>query len=154
MTSLQVVPPSHISIPTKTILVVDDSTFIRHMLDKMMDSKTPYQPVLAATSAEALEIVGIIKPHLFLFDYQLPDISGLELYDRLHAKKALKHIPAIIMSSKLPRQEIEKRNILGVEKPFHLNILFHMIESVVQSTQIEPTSNRSSSTTGILSLAY
>ena len=154
MTNLQVVPPSHISIPAKTILVVEDSLFIRHMLDKMMNIETPYQPIFATTCAEALEIVGIIKPHLFLFDYQLPDMSGLELYDKLHAKKALKHIPAIIMSSELPRQEIEKRNILGVEKPFHLNVLFRMIEGVMQSTQIEPTSNRSSSTTAILSLAH
>lgn len=154
MTSIQVVTPSHISVPAKTILVVEDSAFIRHMLDKIMDIDTPYQPIFATTCTEALEIVGIIKPHLFLFDYQLPDMSGLELYDRLHAKKALKHIPTIIMSSELPKQEIEKRNILGVEKPFHLNILFRMIEGVVQSTQIEPTSNRSSSTTGILSLAY
>lgn len=58
------------------------------------------------------------------------------------------------MSSELPRAEIEKRNILGVEKPFHLNILFRMIESVVQSTQVEPTSNHSSNTTTILALAF
>ena len=137
----------------KTILVVDDSAFIRHMLAKMMHVETPYQPIFAATCAEALEIADIIKPHLFLFDYQLPDMTGLELYDKLHARKAFKSIPVIIMSSELPRQEIEKRNILGVEKPFHLNVLFRMIEGVVQSTQIEPTSNRSASTTAILSLA-
>lgn len=154
MTNLQVVPPSHISMPAKTILVVEDSSFIRHMLDKMMNTETPYQPIFATTCTEALEIAGIIKPHLFLFDYQLPDMSGLELYDKLHAKKVLKHIPAIIMSSELPRQEIEKRSILGVEKPFHLNVLFRMIEGVVQSTQIELTSNHSSSTTALLSLAH
>ena len=138
----------------KTILVVDDSLFIRRMLERMMDTNTPYQPIVAANCAEAIEIAGIIKPHLFLFDYQMPDMSGLELYDRLHAKRALRHIPAIIMSSELPRAEIEKRNILGVEKPFHLNILFRMIESVVQSTQVEPTSNHSSNTTTILALAF
>jgi len=153
MTNIQVVPPPHISMPAKTILVVDDSASIRHMLDKMMNVETPYQPIFATTCAEALEIIGIIKPQLFLFDYQLPDMSGLELYDKLHTRKALRYIPTIIMSSELPRQEIEKRNILGIEKPFHLNVLLCMIEGVVQSTQIEPTSNRSASTSGILSLA-
>ncbi len=153
MTNIQETIFSYTSPIPKTILVVDDSAFIRHMIEKMMHRETPYQPIFAETCAEALEIAGIIKPHLFLFDYQLPDMSGLELYDKLHARKTFRNIPAIIMSSELPRKEIESRNILGVEKPFHLNVLFRMIEGVVQSTQIEPTSNRSSSTTSILSLA-
>ncbi len=138
----------------KAILVVDDSIFIRRMLERIMHTNTPYQPIIASNCDEALEIVGIIKPALFLFDYQMPDMSGIELYDKLHAKKSLKHIPAIIMSSELPRAEIERRNILGVEKPFHLNVLLHMIESVVQSTQVEPTSYHSSNTTAILALAF
>ncbi len=155
MSNIQVSSPAHhIFASTKTVLVLDDSVFIRHMLARMMHSETPFQPIFATTCAEALEIVGIIKPQLFLFDYQLPDMSGLELYDKLHAKKALKHIPAILMSSELPKREVEKRNILGVEKPFQPDVLFRMIEGVVQSTQIELTSHHSSSTTSILSLIH
>ncbi len=153
MTDMQETIFSHTSLIPKTILVVDDSAFIRHMIEKMMHRETPYQPIFAATCAEAQEIVSIIKPHLFLFNYQLPDMNGLELYDKLHAKKALRDIPVIIMSRELPRKEIERRNILGVEKPFHLNVLFRMIESVAQNTQPEPTGNRSVSTAALLSLA-
>lgn len=154
MTNTQETLFSHTAMLPKTILVVDGSVFIRNILEKMMHIETHYQLIFASTCTEALEIVSIIKPHIFLLDYQLPDMNGLELYDKLHARKTLKNIPAIIMSGELPSTEIEKRNLLGVEKPFHPNILFHMIEGVMQSTQIEPTSNRSFSTTGILALAF
>ncbi len=138
----------------KTILVVDDNVYMRLMLEKMMHSNTHYHAIIVSNCTEALEIAEIIKPDLFLFDYQMPDMSGLEIYDKLHAKKALKNVPAIIMSSALPQIEIEKRNILGVEKPFHLNVLFRMIDSVVQSPHNKPTnqSNFGSITTLPLNL--
>lgn len=137
----------------RTILIADDSAFIRRVLEEMMHDDTLYQLIVAKNGAEALEIASIIKPHLFLFDYQMSDMNGLQLYDTLHARKGLRNIPAILMSTELPRVEIERRNILGVEKPFHPNVLLRMVEGVIQSTQIEPSSNSHGTTNAILSLA-
>ncbi len=136
---------------SRTILIAADSAFSRRILEEMMHDSTVYQPIVAMNSAEALEIASIIKPHLFLFDYHMTDINGIELYDKLHARKGLRTIPAIIMSTELPKGEIERRNILGIEKPFHPNILFRMIEGIIQSTQHELTIHHRANTT-LLSL--
>lgn len=138
---------------TKTILIADDSASNRRILEMIMRVHRTYQPIIATNGAEALEIASIIKPHLFLFDYQMPDMNGLQLYDTLHARKGLKHIPAILMSTELPRKEIEQRSILGVEKPFHPNVLLHIIEGILHSTHNELTSTSHDTASAILSLA-
>jgi CheY-like chemotaxis protein len=67
-------------------------------------------------------------PDLFLFDYHLPDMTGLQLYDQLHAQKEFEHIPAILMSAQLPGgAELESRQVLGLSKPFRIKQLLELI---------------------------
>src|SRR5579884_716622 len=111
--------------PVKTILVVEDDDDLAELILEVIQQEGPqdkiaYQPVLAADSMQALEIGRTIKPNLFLLDYYLPRMNGLELYDRLHAMEGLENTPAIFMSANPPRQEIEKRNLISVKKPFNL----------------------------------
>ena len=120
----------------KTILVVEDDDDLAELILQVIQQngaqdKTPYKPVLATDSMRALELSKVIKPHLFLLDYYLPRMNGLELYDRLHAMEGLEQIPAIFMSANPPRQEIEKRNLISVKKPFNLKDLLHTIEKVL-----------------------
>jgi CheY-like chemotaxis protein len=122
--------------PVKTILVVEDDDDLAELImeviqEAMVQDKTLYKPVLVSDSLQALEISGRIKPQLFLLDYYLPRMNGLELYDRLHAMEGLEHTPAIFMSANPPRQEIEKRNLISVKKPFNLKDLLHTIEKVL-----------------------
>ncbi len=120
----------------KTILVVEDDDDLAELIMEIIQQegprdKTPYKPVLATDSMRALEISRTIKPDLFLLDYYLPRMNGLELYDRLHAMEGLEETPAIFMSANPPRQEIEKRNLISVKKPFNLKDLLHTIEKVL-----------------------
>ena len=120
----------------KTILVVEDDDNLAELIMEVIQQegprdKTPYKPVLATDSMRALEISRTIKPDLFLLDYYLPRMNGLELYDRLHAMEGLEETPAIFMSANPPRQEIEKRNLISVKKPFNLKDLLHTIERVL-----------------------
>lgn len=122
--------------PVKTILVVEDDDDLAELIIQVIQQngaqdKHPYQPVLATDSMQALEISRTLKPSLFLLDYYLPRMNGLELYDRLHAMEGLEEIPAIFMSANPPRQEIEKRNLISVKKPFNVKDLLHTIEQVL-----------------------
>ena len=120
----------------KTILVVEDDDDLAQLImeviqqEKVQD-KTFYKPVLATDSMRALQISKTLKPDLFLLDYYLPRMNGLELYDHLHAMEGLEHTPAIFMSANPPQQEIEKRNLISVKKPFNLKDLLHTIEKVL-----------------------
>ena len=115
----------------KTILVVEDDVNIGDVFMQAISQETPYMAILAANAQEALTIVKTVKPSLFILDYQLPSINGIELYDQLHAMKELEHIPAIMLSARLPRQELQKRNVVGMHKPIDLDDFLHLIEKLL-----------------------
>jgi DNA-binding response OmpR family regulator len=115
----------------KTILVVEDDTDIGMLIDAVISAETSYQTLWVTDGLQALKVVQDIKPDMFLLDYFLPLMDGIELYDRLHALKELETIPTVMMSARLPTKEIEKRKILGLRKPFELQELLDMIEGLI-----------------------
>lgn len=115
----------------KTVLVVEDDTGIGTFLIQAIQQETHYQAMLVTDGFQALKVVANIKPGLFILDYQLPRMNGIELYDRLHAIPELEEIPAIIVSARLPRQEIERRKITGISKPLELDDFLQTIEHLL-----------------------
>lgn len=113
----------------KTILLVEDDSTIGEVLTLIISQETPYTGLLASDAIEALDLIQAIEPNLFILDYQLPHMNGIELYDRLHAIEALKHIPAIMISAQLPQKDLDKRHIIGMSKPFDLDELLQTIEA-------------------------
>ncbi len=115
----------------KTILVVEDDNEIGSFLLEALSLETPYAAILASDGFEALKASSIIPPCLCITDYRLPHMNGLELYDRLHAKKELADMPAILISAQLPEEEVKKRQIVGLNKPFELDDLLETVEKLV-----------------------
>jgi CheY-like chemotaxis protein len=115
----------------KTILIVEDDTFISEVLVLVIAQETPYQPVYVPDAFQALITINDVKPDLFLLDYHLPHMNGIELYDRLHVTQGLEHVRAIMISANLPQQEIKQRQIVGIRKPFGLDDLLDTIEKVL-----------------------
>lgn len=115
----------------KTVLVVEDDTGIGTFLIQAIQQETHYQAMLVTDGFQALKVVSNIKPQLFILDYQLPRMNGIELYDRLHATPGMEEIPAIIVSARLPRHEIEKRKIIGISKPLELDDFLQIIEHLL-----------------------
>jgi len=113
----------------KTILLVEDDSTIGEALTLIISQETPYTGLLASNGIEALGLIQAIEPDLFILDYQLPLMNGIDLYDQLHAIEALKDIPAIMISAQLPQREIDQRHIIGVSKPFDIDELLQLIES-------------------------
>ena len=67
----------------------------------------------------------------FITDYHLPHINGIELYDRLHSTDDLANTPAIIMSAYLPEEEVRKRHLISLSKPFELDELLDTVEKLL-----------------------
>lgn len=115
----------------KTVLVVEDDTGIGTFLVQAILQETSHQAMLVADGFQALKAVSNIKPSLFILDYQLPRMNGIDLYDQLHATKGLEHIPAIVISARLPKHEIEKRKIIAMSKPLELDDFLNTIEKLL-----------------------
>ena len=115
----------------KMVLVVEDDVGIGNFLVQAILQETSHQAMLVTDGFQALKAVASIKPSLFILDYQLPRMNGIELYDQLHATKGLEHIPAMVISARLPRQEIEKRKIIAMSKPLELDDFLNTIEKLL-----------------------
>ena len=116
---------------SKTILLVEDDINIGEVLVEAITQETSYLAVLAADGFEALKFIEKLTPNLFILDYQLPRMNGIELYDKLHAMDKLVDAPAIMMSARLPHQELAKRNIIAMNKPIDLDDFLQSIEQLL-----------------------
>lgn len=114
----------------KTILIVEDDSDIGEFLVEILKSETPYHSMLVTDGLQALETIKTFLPDLFLLDYHLPHINGLTLYDQFQGREELRHIPALLMSANVPTQEIEKRRIYYIKKPFEMAELLEKIEEI------------------------
>ena len=115
----------------KTILVVEDDADIGSFLVQAISQETTHHALLVTDGFQALKTVHDLKPNLLIIDYQLPHMNGVELYDQLTAQRGLGALPTIIMSARLPAQEIAKRKIVGMKKPFELQELLDSIEKLL-----------------------
>jgi CheY-like chemotaxis protein len=118
----------------KTILVVENDEATGELLVLAIMQETSYQVKVTSHAREAVSLAKSIVPDLLILDYYLSSMTGLQLYDHLHAMNELKHIPAILMSASLERyaDEIQLRNVIGLSKPFELDDLINMIEQALE----------------------
>jgi CheY-like chemotaxis protein len=68
-----------------TIFVVEDDEDLGLVLRQFLEEEVPCHVVHTPDGFEALKLVRSITPHLFLLDYNLPGMDGLELVDQLRA---------------------------------------------------------------------
>ncbi len=120
-------------IAVKTVFIVEDDETIGALLVQTIEQETPYRAVLASDGFQALKMLPTVQPDVLLLDYGLPDMNGLEFYDTIHAVKALKHLPVLIVSAQAARiqKEVRARQLLLLQKPFELTTLLEEIERLV-----------------------
>ena len=127
---------------TTTILVVEDDEDIRELMGLLLSTLPTYHYSLVSDASQAIHFVKGVKPDLFIVDYRLPGMNGLELYDQLHATPGLEAIPAILMAAtrlEALRPEIEQRQITVFEKPFDLDAFYLTVQGMLGKS---PSENR------------
>jgi len=115
----------------KTILIVEDDAAVGELLVQLISQETPHRAILVADSSRAFNIIEHLKPDLFLLDYHLPGMTGIELYDRLHATDGLEHTPAILLTAGVLEHDFRRRKLVGMSKPVELNKLLDLIEELL-----------------------
>ena len=83
---------------SKTVLVVEDNDLNMKLFCDLLEAHG-YATISAREGAGVVELARARKPDLILMDIQLPDISGLEVTQRLKADEELKHIPVIAVTA-------------------------------------------------------
>jgi CheY-like chemotaxis protein len=80
-----------------------------------------------------MELLTYFTPVLLVIAYELPGMSGMELYDLLAVQEQLQAIPTLILTSGDPRQEeeIRKRGLRSLRKPIDPDELIANIQHLV-----------------------
>jgi CheY-like chemotaxis protein len=132
--------PAEQRIRAATILIVEDDEDTREVIRLLMSTIPSYHYSIVPDASQAIHFAQGVKPDLFIVDYLLPGMNGLELYDLLHATPGLEAIPALLMTAtrlEALRPEIEKRQITAFEKPFDLNAFLLTVQRMLGQSSSE-----------------
>src|SRR5262245_11311115 len=79
-----------------TLLVVDDEPNVLYSLEKALRSQT-LAVLTARTSRQGIEAGERQRPDAVILDVRLPDLSGLEAFDRIRALDP--RLPVIVITA-------------------------------------------------------
>jgi DNA-binding NtrC family response regulator len=92
------------------ILVIDDDRSVRHLIAKAFDD-TDVEVMPAASADEGLRLLSGSKPDAVLLDILLPEISGLDVFDRIRSVDT--KLPVIFITSLSSSETAIKAMTLG-----------------------------------------
>jgi CheY-like chemotaxis protein len=112
------------------VLVIEDNYVLCRLVTDVL-TFAGYEPASAASGDEALALLQTRSgvPDVILCDFHLPDMTGCEVFARLHAAPKWNSIPFILLSG-----ETELLTPCGnfqMVKPFMLQTLLSTIEQAL-----------------------
>lgn len=116
----------------RSVLIVDDSSYMRALIRRVLE-KGDYRVIAqAATGEEAIDLAFDLEPDIITLDNTLPDMIGVDILQVYIARK----LPSkVVMISALGQKEV-KREVrrLGakayVVKPFTAAHLLEVVDSI------------------------
>ncbi|MDQ6994380.1 MAG: ATPase, T2SS/T4P/T4SS family [Mariprofundaceae bacterium] len=88
-----------VAMEQKTILVVDDSSSVRNLVEFVLDADG-YKILQAEDGQQAWDMLQRIKPNLVLTDYEMPNMTGLELLRRMREQERFNDVPIIMLTAR------------------------------------------------------
>lgn len=116
-----------------TILVVDDNDQLREYLSSLLSPK--YNILTAADGMRAYEIAIAEQPDLVLSDIVMPNMSGIELCQRIKNNETTSHIMVLLLTARnLTSTQVDSYRVGAdgyVSKPFHTSVLCSRIDNLI-----------------------
>lgn len=130
-------PGGGISMAEEKILVIEDDQGSAEMVADAMRERG-YRPVIASDGLSGLDLALQERPDVILLDFQLPQMSGVQLLSELQRHKL--NVPVIVTTA-LGSEELALLALrMGVrdyvKKPFSLPELVRTIERVLQGEHL------------------
>lgn len=116
-----------------TVVIVEDNIGNAVTLELLLRATTTYEVRTYADARDVLESLEEIQrgePVLFLLDYLLPEIDGLLLCEWLHALKAFREVPIVLITASRDErleQEAEQRGMVLIRKPYTMQTLLDIV---------------------------
>lgn len=121
------------------VLIVDDAKFIRERVTKIVNEAFPEYAVDAAINGqEAKELMQRQRYDIILCDWEMPEVSGLELLQWTRADQTHQAVPFLMVTSRGERGYVLKAIQAGVNdylgKPFNAEQLTDKMVKLLAKT--------------------
>lgn len=90
----------------KSILLVDDDPTLLHAMNSWLSEK--YTVFMANSGMNAISFLSRTSVDLILLDYEMPVVSGLQVFEMLKGEPSTKDIPVIFLTGKNDKNTIVK----------------------------------------------
>ena len=121
------------------VLIVDDEPLSRSSLKNALRARNDIQALDCANDAvDALELLQKKPYDVLLLDIQMPELSGIELADRLNKRR--QPIPSIVFVTAHHQYAVaafEKHAVDYVLKPFSNNRIHEALDMAIRRTESE-----------------
>ena len=98
---------------TPLVLVVDDSITVRRVTQRMLQ-REGFRVVLAVDGLHAIEKLNLEIPAIVLSDIEMPRMNGFDLVRNIRSDPKLKHLPIVMITSRIAEKHRELAMELGV----------------------------------------
>ncbi|WP_322513393.1 response regulator [Chloroflexus sp.] len=113
-----------------TIFIIDDDLGLQSILSFAL-RKAGYEVVLARDGLEGLRMLENLTPSLVLSDIMMPNMDGVETFQRIKERLQDDGIPIILMTA-LSRKpwfaDLEAEGAVIIQKPFEIQHLVDLID--------------------------
>lgn len=117
------------------VVAVDDSRMILNIYKATLH-ELGYDPVLFEFPASAIEWLATEKPLMVLTDLNMPDITGIQLTEKIRERYSSKLLPIIMVTTQNETQDNEAAHVAGVDsilhKPFNAKSLGAAMDKVLK----------------------
>ncbi|HUG69572.1 MAG TPA: response regulator [Pirellulaceae bacterium] len=123
----------------KTILVIDDSSTIRRLVDRCLTA-AGFRVVTAATAEQGLELIEEVRPDLVLLDHQLPGTTGTEVCRQILERENVADTPVVVSSTLRNRAYAEYTELPNVvdmlPKPYTDELLKTTVQNALETGKL------------------
>ncbi len=117
------------------VLIVDDEEDLAAAVELLIQRRG-YRTYTVHDGSKALAAAGELLPDLILLDYELPELDGLQVIERLRADPATRSIPVLLTSAARVSMADIKAADGFLAKPFPETLLQTMMDRVLRAREV------------------
>lgn len=118
------------------VLVVDDHVLTRDMVRLILKGLGFNNIVTAESAVHALNTLNSEKIEMVICDWNMPNMTGLELLQQVRSQDRYKDLPFLMLTAEAYRENVSEAAIAGVSdyiaKPFTSEVLQEKIKGVLR----------------------
>ncbi len=116
------------------VLIVDDEEDLAAAVEALL-KRAGFRTYKVHDGKAGVEAALELRPDLVLLDYEMPELDGMQVIERLRADPATADVPVLLSSAARVSMTDIKRASGFLAKPFSEALLFEMIERVLRTKE-------------------